>query len=81
MPDRSLLREYTAVRLDTYRGRPVDVETGELLYDLCAAGIAQEERAPGSTGANYFWWAAELLCWYDSLPAAGIPPITPKGVR
>ena len=81
MPDRSLLDQYTEERLDTYRGRPVEVETAGLLYDLCAAGIAQEERAPGSTGANYFWWAAELLCWYDSLPAAGIPPITRQEVR
>jgi len=81
MPDRSLLDQYTEERLDTYRGGPLGPEACDRLYDFCAAGIAAEERAPGSTGANSRWWATELLCWLPWSAGDAMEPITPNEVR
>ena len=81
MPDMSLLGQYTESRLDTYTHRPLGPEVYDRLYDMCAAGIAQEERAPGSTGVNSRWWACELLSWLHTWAGDAMPPITPKGVR
>ena len=81
MPDMSLLGQYTEARLDTYTHRPLGPEMYDRLYDMCAAGIAQEEFEPGCTGANSRWWAAELLCWLPWWADGAKAPITPKGVR
>ena len=81
MPDTSLLSQYTAARLDAYTRGPFYPEVYDRLYDMCAAGIAQEERAPGSTGANSRWWATELLCWLHCFSGDSVPRITPDEVR
>ena len=81
MPDMSLLGQYTEARLDTYTHWPSSPDVWDKLYDMCAAGIAQEERAPGSTGVNSRWWACELLSWLHTWAGDAMPPITPKWVR
>lgn len=81
MPDTSLLVQYTAAQRDALRHGPLDSEACDRLYDFCAAGIAAEERAPGSTGANSRWWATELLCWLHCFSGDAVPRITPDEVR
>ena len=81
MPDTSLLVQYTAAQRDALRHGPLDSEACDRLYDFCAAGIAAEERFPGSTGANSRWWATELLCWLHCFSGDAVPRITPDEVR
>ena len=81
MPYTSLLGQYLEERLYADAHRPYSSEACDRLYDMCAAGIAAEERFPGSTGANSRWWASELLCWLNWWADDARAPITPRGVR
>lgn len=81
MPYTSLLVQYTSAQRDALRHGPLGPEACDRLYDFCAAGIAAEERFPGSTGANSRWWATELLCWLHCFSGDAVPRITPDEVR